>query len=92
MMVDEEDEIITAGLLYEAHKAEQMLPISSAGVALSGKGKAKKREKGEEIVVTLVHGDVLRLYGDDFEVRDGTLFNTWEVPLTLFFLVAYSGR
>ena len=92
MMVDEEDEIITAGLLYEAHKAEQMLPISSAGVALSGKGKAKKREKGEEIVVTLVHGDVLRLFGDDFEVRDGTLFNTWEVALTLFFPVAHSGR
>ena len=92
MMVDEEDEIITAGLLYEAHKAEQILPVPSAGVTPPGKGKAKKREKGEEIVVTLVHGDVLRLFGDDFEVCDGTLFNTWEVALTLFFPVAHSGR
>ena len=92
MMVDEEDEIITAGLLYEAHKAERMLPVPSVGVALSSKAKVKKREKGGEIVVTLVHGDVLRLYGDDFEVRDGTVFNTCEVALTLFFPVEHSGR
>lgn len=77
MMLDEEDEVATAGLLYEAHKTEieQAVPMASLEKeAVLGKGKAKNRVKGEEMFITLVHGDVLQLSGDDFEVRYHLLF------------------
>lgn len=74
VMVDEEDELATAGLLYEAHRTEEEQVVRAAlqepaKEMVSGKAKAKKRDKGEDIFITMVHGDVLQLSGDDFEVR-----------------------
>ncbi|KAK7686282.1 hypothetical protein QCA50_010506 [Cerrena zonata] len=54
---------------------EQAVPMGSLEKeAVLGKGKAKNRVKGEEMFITLVHGDVLQLSGDDFEVRYHLLF------------------
>ncbi|CAL1714543.1 unnamed protein product [Somion occarium] len=72
MDVDDEPDIPLAGLLREVHKAEleQAAPVPALPVEKVSKEKQKgssKRGKGEEIFVSMVHGDVLVLSGDDFE-------------------------